>query len=85
MWLLRKLKNVVNPYKIDTCSTCDHVKYLHHPDRITYGYPGITCYGQHPNPFSSDAFRYANRCRCESFIKKTNLDYLEYKDREVNG
>ncbi len=84
MRTIRKIYNkVFNPFKIETCSSCDHEKVFHHPDRVAAGYPGITCYGKQHNPFSSLAEQYANRCRCQGFIEKTNLDYLEYKSKEA--
>lgn len=85
MKLLRKIYNILfNPFKIDTCGGCDHTNYFHHPDRVKANYPGITCYGSvTSNPFKNDAWKYTNRCRCQGFITKTNLDYLEYKAKEA--
>lgn len=85
MKLLRKIWNkLFNPFKIDTCSSCDHYKIFHHPDRVATSYPGITCFGVAKGyGWSSDAKKYANRCRCQGFREKTNLDYLEYKAKEA--
>lgn len=77
MLIFRKIRNLFNPYKIDTCSSCDHGEYFHRGDLAQSNYPGITCYGY--NGFKPS---YEKRCRCKGFIQKTNLDYLEYKAAE---
>ena len=81
MRTLRKIYNkVFNPYKIDTCSICNHTSYFHREERAKAGYPGVTCYG-----YNGLQPSWEKRCRCPGYIAKTNLDYLEYKDKEANG
>ncbi len=73
MKLLNKIRSIIKPFNMKTCSSCDHEEIYHRTEAIGSAYPGITCFG-----YSGLKSNYDKLCKCPGFIKKSNLDYLEY-------